>query len=106
MAYPRRCPGCSGSYTLWNGLTNLPHATISARDGGTPSPWKHATTGRVLDLRCDLCGTVFRWDYFGPSGEERLGRLVEVLRAASHRGAEPAYDPARAWRGAERRRAS
>jgi len=60
----------------------------------------------VLDLRCDLCGAIFRWDYFGSNGEERLGELVEVLRDASYQVPHAAYDPSRAWRGPERRRAS
>jgi hypothetical protein len=84
MAYPRSCAACGGSYVTWSGGSNFPHETVTALDGGTPSPWRPERAGRVLDLRCEYCGAVFRWDYFGPGTDAgHLGALVEILRPAT-----------------------
>lgn len=79
MAYPRRCEGCGASYTSWAGQINFPHLTLASQDGGTASPWAPEKPGRILDIGCRLCGSIFRWDYFAP-GEGRLGRAISLLR--------------------------
>jgi|GEM_PF-4737126 hypothetical protein len=106
MAYPRACPGCGISYVDWSGPWTFPHITLAAQDGGAPSPWRRGLPGRLLDLRCQVCGTVFRWDYFGRGREGQLGTLVTVLRGPRP-GLEVALPkPARGWRREEHRRAS
>jgi len=111
MAYPRKCEGCDATYVTWNGFASFPHVTLAAHDGGTPSPWNDSRPGRLLDLRCELCGAVFRWDYFARADDRRLGRTVALLRdpIPGWRAAPAATSANRGWRGAERaeqRRAS
>lgn len=48
-------------------------------DGGTPSPWRPEIPGRLLDLRCNTCWALFRWDYFG-------SQLVHVIKDADPEG--------------------
>jgi hypothetical protein len=71
MAYPRRCPICEGDYRgspRIRGAIGVAsedrHATLSAEPGGTPSPWRPELPGRLLTLRCALCGGEYAWDYF------------------------------------------
>jgi hypothetical protein len=41
-----------------------PRGAHAATPGGTPSPWRPELPGRLLALRCLLCGGVYEWDYF------------------------------------------
>ena len=61
MTYPRQCPSCG----LTEPSPEQLYSTCATREGGTPSPWRLAEPGRVLDLRCGGCSSLFRWDYFG-----------------------------------------
>jgi hypothetical protein len=63
VTYPRRCPLCRADYGS-GGALDLGHVTLSARPGGTPSPWRPDLPGRVLTLRCVHCRDAFPWDYF------------------------------------------
>jgi hypothetical protein len=75
MVYPRACPSCARDEPSPEQL----FSTRAAVDGGTPSPWRPETPGRILDLRCVACWALFRWDYFGT-------RLVEMIRAGDPEG--------------------
>ena len=70
MVYPRRCPLCDATYgvrnhTDLNVSADTRHVTLQAEPGGTPSPWRPEDLGRLLRLRCLLCTSEYRWDYFG-----------------------------------------
>lgn len=80
MAYPRKCEGCGSHYATFSEHASVPHVTICATDGGTPSPWLPNKPGRVLEIGCRLCGAVFRWDYFGQGQGSRLGTSVGLVR--------------------------
>ena len=69
MVYPRACPSCLRDEPSPEQL----FSTRAAVDGGTPSPFRPETPGRILDLRCVACWALFRWDYFG-------SHLVEIIR--------------------------
>ncbi|MBV9173976.1 MAG: hypothetical protein JOZ81_28265 [Chloroflexi bacterium] len=75
MVYPRACPSCGVNEPSPEQL----YSTRAAMDGGTPSPWRPDLRGRLLDLRCGVCGALFRWDYFG-------SHLVEIIRGADANG--------------------
>ena len=64
MAYPRSCPICEHSYLLEGGA-GAGSITIHSQAGGTPSPARPQDPGRLLLLRCIVCGGSFWWDYFG-----------------------------------------
>ena len=71
MTYPRNCPLCRTDYRLSirsrpgvSIVSDLRHGTLSARPGGTPSPWVPALPGRLLTLRCRACDGEYAWDYF------------------------------------------
>jgi hypothetical protein len=64
MAYPRSCPMCERAYTLEGGPA-AGSITIHSQIGGTPSPARPGDPGRLLLLRCVLCGASYWWDYFG-----------------------------------------
>lgn len=85
MAYPRTCPLCWADYSI-GGAPDLGHLTIEARPGGTSSPWQPLQPGRVLTLRCCLCGGAYEWDYFGDA-EAQLGRLAGQAAPAEAREA-------------------
>lgn len=76
MAYPRACPVCERSYA--GAREDAPvFAVLAGHEGGTPSPWEPGMAGRLLDIRCMLCGAVYRWDYFGRGSDpKRLGVVV------------------------------
>jgi hypothetical protein len=63
MVYPRSCPLCERSYALEGGPP-AGSTTINAQPGGTPSPVRPNDPGRLLLLRCVLCGGSYWWDYF------------------------------------------
>jgi hypothetical protein len=63
MTYPRMCPVCQRSYALEGGAA-AGSITIHSQPGGTPSPARPNESGRLLLLRCVLCGASFWWDYF------------------------------------------
>ena len=63
MAYPRSCPCCERSYALEGGAA-AGSTTIHSQPGGTPSPSRPRDPGRLLLLRCVLCGESYWWDYF------------------------------------------
>jgi hypothetical protein len=63
MAYPRTCPVCECPYTL-DGGAQAGSTTIASQPGGTPSPSRPNDAGRILLLRCVLCGDSYWWDYF------------------------------------------
>jgi hypothetical protein len=69
MVYPRRCPSCGRDEPSPEQL----YSTRAAMDGGTPSQWRAEQPGRILDLRCNACWALFRWDYFG-------SRIVEMIK--------------------------
>jgi hypothetical protein len=69
MVYPRTCPVCERSYALEGGAA-AGSTTIHAQPGGTPSPTRPNDAGRLLWLRCVLCGQSFWWDYFGSQAVE------------------------------------
>jgi hypothetical protein len=81
MAYPRRCAGCAGQYENFTGQGESTHVTLAAQDGGTASPWATERPGRILDLGCKMCGAIYRWDYFAPAADGRLGSFAGLLRA-------------------------
>jgi hypothetical protein len=64
MAYPRSCPVCERSYALEGGAA-AGSITIHSQPGGTPSSARPGDPGRLLLLRCVLCGGSYWWDYFG-----------------------------------------
>ncbi len=66
MAYPKECPICERSYALEGGAA-VGSTTIHSQPGGTPSPSRPTDSGRLLLLRCVLCGASFWWDYFASS---------------------------------------
>jgi hypothetical protein len=82
MAYPRWCEGCAVDFASLPGQGTSAHVTVSAEDGGTPSPWSRDNSGRVLEIGCKLCGAIFRWDYFGPATDGRLGCAVGLRRGS------------------------
>lgn len=103
MAYPRRCEGCRVSYTTWAGQINFPHMTLASQDGGTASPWAPDQPGRILDIGCRQCGSIFRWDFFAPAeGETRLGRPLGLVRepVCNWRSGDAFAPELRSWRGA------
>ena len=63
MAYPRSCPKCGQSYALEGGAS-AGSTTVYSQPGGTPSPSRPNDQGRLLLLRCVLCGESYWWDYF------------------------------------------
>jgi hypothetical protein len=69
MAYPRTCPVCERSYALEGGAA-AGSITIHSQAGGTPSPARPKEAGRLLLLRCVLCGASFWWDYFASTKGE------------------------------------
>jgi hypothetical protein len=69
MAYPRTCPVCEHSYALEGGAA-AGSVTINSQPGGTPSPSRPHDPGRLLLLRCVLCGASYWWDYFGSQAIE------------------------------------
>jgi hypothetical protein len=75
MVYPRACPSCGRDEPSPEQL----YSTRAALDGGTPSPWRPETPGRLLDLRCGACWALFRWDYFGSS-------LVQIIKEGDPNG--------------------
>jgi hypothetical protein len=71
MTYPRRCALCGADYLASlkdRAGVRVPsdarHATLSARPGGTPSPWRPGLPGRLLTLQCLACAGEYVWDYF------------------------------------------
>jgi hypothetical protein len=80
MAYPRRCAGCSAPYDSFVGHSQSTHVTLGAEDGGTSSPWLLSQPGRLMEMGCRMCGAIYRWDYFGPSADGRLGTVTEIMR--------------------------
>lgn len=64
MVYPRLCPVCEQSYALEGGAA-AGSITVHSQPGGTPSPARPLDPGRLLLLRCVLCGSSYWWDYFG-----------------------------------------
>ena len=62
MAYPRDCPTCEIAF---QGENFLKHVTLATKPGGTPSPWVPESPGRIMRLKCMVCGNAFDWDYFG-----------------------------------------
>ena len=64
MVYPRSCPVCKDSYALEGGAA-AGSTTIHTQPGGTASPSRPNDPGRLLRLRCVLCGQPYWWDYFG-----------------------------------------
>lgn len=84
MAYPKECPACRVQYRGFGEQGTAQHVTVAAVDGGTPSPWLPDRPGRLLELACRECSALFEWDYFGlPLSGDRLGRLEQLLRAAT-----------------------
>jgi hypothetical protein len=81
MAYPRECEGCGVRYPAFPGQGPAEHVTISAQDGGTPSPWVPDKPGRVLEIGCTACGAVYKWNYFGEGLDGRLGMPLGLVRA-------------------------
>ena len=63
MTYPRACPVCERAYALEGGASTG-STTIHSQPGGTPSPVRPKDPGRLLLLRCVLCGGSYWWDYF------------------------------------------
>lgn len=59
MAYPRSCPLCAAEY----GVSEWLHVTVRSEPGGTCSPWRPGVPGRLLTLRCQVCGGEYGWDY-------------------------------------------
>jgi hypothetical protein len=108
MAYPRQCEGCGTQYATFAEHASVPHVTISATDGGTPSPWVPAKPGRLLDIGCRLCGAVFRWDYFGAGQGQRLGRSLGLITQSrpNWQLSQPADPRSRDERDPRRRMAS
>jgi hypothetical protein len=108
MAYPRACVACNISFEAWSGSGSIPHDTVAAHDGGTPSPWRRGLPGRVLDLCCQACGAIFRWDYFGAGESRRLGRAIGLVRGPMRDLEDGGSAPrgGQAWRGRDRQRAS
>jgi hypothetical protein len=51
MVYPRQCPLCGASYTLYT-ADPANYATVRAEPSGTPSPWLPNLPGRMLTLMC------------------------------------------------------
>jgi hypothetical protein len=82
MAYARECIGCGFQYAGLPALGTSAQVTLSAEDGGTPSPWLPDGTGRIMDIGCKMCGAIFRWDYFGRAQDGRLGNLVALVRGS------------------------
>ena len=99
MTYPRTCPLCRADYRLSirsrpgvSIVSDLRHATLSARPGGTPSPWVPALPGRLLTLRCRACDGEYGWDYFvgqptdgavlAPRPPRRAARREPIMQGA------------------------
>lgn len=80
MAYPRQCAGCDVEYASLARQGNYAHVTLSAQDGGTTSPWVLDRPGRILDIGCKLCGSIYQWDYFGRTEGAQLGTAISLLR--------------------------
>jgi hypothetical protein len=81
MTYPRRCALCGADYRVsLNGRAGVRvpsdtrHATLAARPGGTPSPWRPTLPGRLLTLRCLTCDGEYAWDYF--AGRPAAGAVL------------------------------
>ncbi len=91
MTYPRRCPLCAAQYGAYGsgGPAETQHVTLLARSGGTPSPWRPELPGRLLRLRCLLCGGTYGWDYFA-------GCPAALVQFADHRPEHQVQLP-RAW---------
>ena len=69
MAYPRSCPVCERPYALEGGAA-AGSVTIHSQPGGTPSPARPDDPGRLLLLRCVLCGANYWWDYFASAASK------------------------------------
>ena len=81
MAYPRQCPVCRADYAV-GGAVDFGHATVGSQAGGTPSPWRPEEPGRILTLRCLVCGDEYTWDYFADAAE----RVAREARGAGGAG--------------------
>lgn len=87
MAYPRQCPVCRADYSV-GGAVDFGHVTVGSEAGGTPSPWRSEEAGRILTLRCLVCGDEYRWDYFQDAAER-------VTREGHARRTGPSESPTR-----------